>query len=421
MIKINSNYQKSKFQILREEKGQSLIEIMIALGIGTILIGAAVFAVVFMMKSSKSNQKTQAASLLARSLADQVHAVASGNWFDVYNLVSTTNYFVIASGTTLGVVQGEQGVWENERFGGLVADWGFDEATGTVAEDATGNNNDAALVNGVTRLGSCQVSWCVSFDGTNDYASSSNSSSLTLSNAMTIGAWVKASSTSSAVILAKNDGTNFSWELALESGKLIGRVNAAGNVAQSTSTVSTSTWTYVAMSFDGSTINLYVNGVLDGTTSYVSSVNTTTVAVSIGRRLSGTPGYYNGLLDDVRIYNQVLTADEIMTLYNSSAFTRYFSITNVSRDGAGNIVSSGGTDDPSTRQVTIFTDWVVQGSTTSSISLVDYVTRWKNRAFTQTDWSGGNGFEGPITDPNSSYSSSTNIATSSGAIKIDGL
>ncbi len=409
-------------RFLKNNEGQSLVEVMIALAIGALLMGAAVFAIVFMLRSNTNTQKIQVASVLGRSLIEQARIVADGNWFDVYNLASGTPYYVVASGTTLAFVGGEEGVLENEYSHGVVAHWKFDEATASRYEDSTSNNNDSSPV-GPTRVSSCLAAKCVSFDGTNDYASTSDATSLDLQTAVSVSMWIKPTSTDGVVLAAKNDGTDFAWEMALESNKFIGRINASSTYAESSSTITQSTWTHLAMTYSvaSGTISVFVNGALSGNASYSTNISLNNVIVSLGRRMSGTPDYYQGFMDEARVYNRKLTPEEVRGIYNSGIFKRYINIDNVLRDSSGVIVDSSGSDDPGSREVSATVEWVAKGTTTSSVSLVDYFTRWKNKIFQQTDWTGGSGYEGPDASPVNLYSSATNIATSSGSIKIQGL
>ena len=84
---------------------------------------------------------------------------------------------------------------------------------------------------------------------------------------------------------------------------------------------------------------------------------------------------------------------------------------------SGAIVTSGGTADPSTEQVTVSVSWP-QSATPSVLTF--YLIRSRNYVIDQTDWSGGMGQNGPITSPNSKFASSTDIDYSSapGSIKI---
>jgi concanavalin A-like lectin/glucanase superfamily protein len=156
---------------------------------------------------------------------------------------------------------------------------------------------------------------------------------------------------------------------------------------------------------------------------FIGSANPVTHDLS-----GGTPGvligyaqnYYAGLIDDVRIYNRPLSQSEVTQLYSlgqsTVTYSRYFYLSDVSRDTAGNIVSSGGKYDPSTKLVTVVYSW--SGGPVSTMST--YVVRGRNNVFSQTDWSGGPGETGPITSTNSQFASSTNIdyQTSTGSIYV---
>ena len=113
-------------------------------------------------------------------------------------------------------------------------------------------------------------------------------------------------------------------------------------------------------------------------------------------------------------FNGVGTSDSIA--YAKSANDILNNIIGVSPCAGGSI------NDPSTEKINAVTKWTVSG-TTNEVKIVDYLTRWKNKVLRQTDWSGGDGEEGPLTDPNSNYSNSTGIDETSlpGSIKIQGL
>lgn len=134
----------------------------------------------------------------------------------------------------------------------------------------------------------------------------------------------------------------------------------------------------------------------------------------------------------------ILVSGATSTIAEGRTFNRYFSIENVNRDscGAGNITanattscasgpgSSGVADDPSAQKITVTIDWEGGGSTGSSINRVQYLTRHINLVFIQTDWSGGSGQEGPITEANNRFATSSGAidATSTpGSIKIQGF
>lgn len=111
--------------------------------------------------------------------------------------------------------------------------------------------------------------------------------------------------------------------------------------------------------------------------------------------------------------------EEVMT--DGSAYTRYFTVENVLRDAGDNIVDTGGAEDPSTQKITAVTEWVQVGGIVD-VKMVKYLTRSQNLVFRQTDWSGGAGQAGAISDVNNKFDSSTNInfTGTPGSIKIQG-
>jgi hypothetical protein len=124
---------------------------------------------------------------------------------------------------------------------------------------------------------------------------------------------------------------------------------------------------------------------------------------------------FNGSLDDVRIYNRALSASEINQIYSGSTYSRYFYLTDVYRT-AGNIVSSPGTYDPSTKLVTVV--YALPSGATSSMST--YLTRHGDALYDQTDWSGGPNVAGPVTAIGSTFATSSNIdySTTTGSIYV---
>jgi hypothetical protein len=69
--------------------------------------------------------------------------------------------------------------------------------------------------------------------------------------------------------------------------------------------VAANTWAHLAATYDGTTIRLYVNGVQVATGAQTAAISTSTSALAIGANFYGE--YFNGLIDEVRIYNRALT------------------------------------------------------------------------------------------------------------------
>ncbi len=112
------------------------------------------------------------------------------------------------------------------------------------------------------------------------------------------------------------------------------------------------------------------------------------------------------------------TGTESVTV-STTTYSRYFHLDDVARDSNGNVVTStsGGSNDPSTKKVTVGYSWPQGATTTYSF----YLTRYRNNVYDQTDWSGGSGQSGPTTSTNSQFSTSTSnivYASTTGSILL---
>ncbi|OGG40694.1 hypothetical protein A3A21_00415 [Candidatus Jorgensenbacteria bacterium RIFCSPLOWO2_01_FULL_45_25b] len=411
---------KKKF-FLKAITGQSLVEIVLALALASVLIGAAVVGIVFVLRSGQSNEKFQTASALSRSFLQTLHYVSEGNWLSLYNLQkgSDVSYYLVPTSTLFQAVSGHEGVSQDVAVSNLLHHWKFDEdSSSSLLYDSLSEGRTGLFSGGVFRSSSCYASRCLSFDGVDGYAQVS-SPLLDNLTAFSLSFWARMDEARSVVFLAKRDDANFSWETGLTSdGHVFGRVNALGYEALTSSTLPLQVWTHIALTFDGSNILLYLNGSLEDSYSYAGSISSFTGPVSFGRRMSSFPDYLLGLMDEVRVYNRALSLAEIRDIYNSNVFVRSFSVEDVNRDLNGKIVSSGGVQDPSTEKVTVSVEWVSKGNATTSIQVSDFLTRWKNEVFSQTDWSEESGSLDPLFEPEGQYYDVQNLDTSSGSLRI---
>lgn len=98
----------------------------------------------------------------------------------------------------------------------------------------------------------------------------------------------------------------------------------------------------------------------------------------------------------------------------SGDLTRVIYIANVNRDSQSNIVEYGGTDDPMTKKVTV----TVSGTGISDYVVSTYLTNWGDKAWTQTDWSGGVGAQYWSSSTQAYTSSSVDGISTAGALKL---
>ncbi len=187
---------------------------------------------------------------------------------------------------------------------GPVAWWKFDETSGTTASDSSGNNYTGTLVNGpVWTTG--KIGNALSFDGVNDYVSA-NIPSL---SSITISAWVRTPIPGSTLRIIDANWTVPLLRFDNSSVQFIGNVFLTSNT-----TFLANQWYHLVAVGDANGHKLYVNGSLDNS-------NSTAYTASNGNPIliGGSLDLFNGLIDDVRVYNRALSQSEIQTLYNAGA------------------------------------------------------------------------------------------------------
>ncbi len=214
--------------------------------------------------------------------------------------------------------------------GGLVGYWKLDENTGTSAGDTSTGGNTGTLTNGPTwttgRIGSA-----LSFDGTNDYVTMGDIAAAEGGTQVTAAAWVKQNGTTNEKhILDKGGctgGSTNSWELMVISGEPAFYIPAFGGSATGVGlNVSDNAWHHLVGTYDGTTIRIYSDGSLVGTQAASVTLGNDSSAVEIGGNCNGGGScggscYWNGQVDEARVYDRALSGDEIRQLYNLSAPT----------------------------------------------------------------------------------------------------
>lgn len=88
------------------QKGQSLVELMIAIGISAILVGGISTTYITSLKSNANARLSSVSAQLAQELYDNIKALSDSNWNSIYLLIKGSNYFLNLSGNTFAVSQG---------------------------------------------------------------------------------------------------------------------------------------------------------------------------------------------------------------------------------------------------------------------------------------------------------------------------
>ena len=156
----------------------------------------------------------------------------------------------------------------------------------------------------------------VRFDGSNDHVQRQALSNININDNWSTSVWVNPSSTSSTrIVLANSQSANDRWGIEISSGNLrTGIYNGSSYFTNKNTSISANVWTHVATIYDGSEIRLFLNGVEAVATGNVPSLNQDAY-FTMGSRTTGSSSYFAGRIDEVRVYNRVLSPSEVKDLY----------------------------------------------------------------------------------------------------------
>ncbi len=222
---------------------------------------------------------------------------------------------------------------------GLVGYWSFNEGSGSIAHDFSGNGNTGTLVNSPTWT-TGKLGQALSFNGTSQYVNSGNAAGLQIANG-TVVAWVKTTDTGvykgiavkqSAYGLFDNSGTFGIYDWGTAAFR-----NSGVNIADGA-------WHFVAATFQSGVANgtvLYVDGVARATTQMTIISQGQSLYIGYG---NAAGQYLNGTIDDVRIYNRALSAAEVQALYQTGLAKLNSSHNNQVTNGLVGLWSFDGTD-----------------------------------------------------------------------------
>ncbi len=210
-------------------------------------------------------------------------------------------------------------------IGGQVGYWPLDGN----ASDAAGAAN-GTVVGGASFVTPGQAgSGAVSLNGSSQYINLGNPAALQITGQITLAAWIKPNAPSGLQnIINKGHNTSPNGEITLRlSGTTLqgGSWTGANAIASLSGGVSVGVWQHVCLVYDGAAWRLYKNGAevaVEPTTQGAVAVAGATAAAnawSIGARGGGGERFFNGQIDEVRLFNRGLTAAEVQALALNSA------------------------------------------------------------------------------------------------------
>jgi tetratricopeptide (TPR) repeat protein len=225
------------------------------------------------------------------------------------------------SGTT-DVAYEDSRAFGRAELAGLIGWWKLDEKQGDFADDSSGNNRFGRLMGDPKwQPSGGKIGGALEFDGDGDYIDLGTNLVPDITGQITVTAWIKVNAFNYdyTAIITKGDSA---WRLQRDqatdhlefacSGLDVPNMqwsNVLGNV-----NVNDGQWHHAAGVYDGEMLYLYVDGKLDVSSKAAGTINTNDQPVYIGENAEQQERFWNGLIDDVRIYNYALSEEEIMTL-----------------------------------------------------------------------------------------------------------
>ena len=219
---------------------------------------------------------------------------------------------------------------------GLVAHYAFDEGSGSVATDATGNGNDGKI-HGAQYV-EVEEGYALQFDGQDDYVEIPNSDGLKLAHTLTVEVWVNSSFSSTGSVISKNGGSPLrqNYAIGLRENAIVFQLVEPPEVEREVlgPRIMAGVWQHIVGTYDGNAIKIYIDGKLAGTTNCGRfDVGTYDGPLCIGVSQYGGKilGHFAGQIDDVRIYSRALPAEEIHASYTAGKDVRISKLTAMSR------------------------------------------------------------------------------------------
>jgi hypothetical protein len=247
----------------------------------------------------------------------------------------TVIYMQYGSSAVTTTLENKAGVWDSNYLGV----WHLPKAGGLTAKDSTadGNNGTITGASGIQGV----IDGGASFNGSGQFIDVGNGSSLQITGtSLTIEAWIKTSESNPAPwerILAKETPGNtdpfLAYGLIRHSGtNLLNLGIATGGAGtgvglDSHSSLTMGAWTHVVGSYDGSTLRIFMNGVLDNQTAATGNITSTNQDVVLGADTASNIEYFNGSMDEVRLSNVARSSGWVATEYaNQNSPATFYSV-----------------------------------------------------------------------------------------------
>ncbi len=204
---------------------------------------------------------------------------------------------------------------------GLIGYWKFDEGVGSIAHDSSGNNNHGNIIGSSWVPG--LYGYAFNFDGNDDYIVVPYTATLNDYPPISVSCWFKFFEFDSNAIIIANKGET--WCISINDNHQLEFEGFNSYIHHVTNQIlDTDQWYHLVFTYDGNQVKVFFNGVEDfneiiGPTSLYDAYPLILGGNSPNPYAIGTDGkpyLFTGMLDEFRIYNRVLSQEDIQFLYN---------------------------------------------------------------------------------------------------------
>ncbi len=207
------------------------------------------------------------------------------------------------------------------NYNSLIGYWDMESlASDGKLKDLSGKGSDGTI-NGATLVTNGKVGGAFSFDGSNDFISMGNPDVLNKNfGKISISFWVYpiAVTGDDAGLVGKGTSIYGLTYHKISPPAIFGYIKDGGYSVSSNALIAS--WYHVVLTFDSGVIpkeSLYINGnFVDGRDILVGSTGTTSSHFFVGKRVGIPDVYFNGIIDEVRVYDRALNSEEVKTLYD---------------------------------------------------------------------------------------------------------
>jgi len=186
-----------------------------------------------------------------------------------------------------------------------------------ITRDRSGYGNDGTIYGAVRVIG--KVRNALRFDGKDDYVEVPHNPTLLTPSALSVACWVKTTDTNGDIVAKWS--SPYEWCVDVAGGKAYFIISKDGTLAAGqrpsitgVTKINDDIWHHIVAVWDGAKMYLYVDGVSDVTPRDCDALYQGTTALRLGGAVSLWGGWYEGIIDELRIYNRALSEDEIKRL-----------------------------------------------------------------------------------------------------------